>query len=220
VSFGFAASSYVASGGGGGGLVYRGVTSTAPAGSSSVTCTLPSGTVAGDQAFFYVTHGYGLNTLTGWTQIAANTLWGDGRLWTKVLDSTDISTGSVTVTAGGSWWGTGILVTIGGVTSYRLVGNTVYGNPATNPASATCTPSGTEDVYWFAGTRTENGGAGDEVIDHGTEIANPIAASYLAAVASRQVAPANSSETVSATSSGGDGVNFDRHELFGVAVSP
>lgn len=85
---------------------------------SSYTVSWPTGTLEGDMVFIFGGHGFSINTPTGWALIGKS----DGANWNgatifKVLTAADILTGSVTVTAAGSF--NGVLACI------SLVGSTV-----------------------------------------------------------------------------------------------
>lgn len=206
-------------GGGGGTLTYRGATTVTIDSGTTVTCALPAGTVAGDVALFYAEHGYGISTApSGWSSLAANTLYGDAWLWKKTLTSADITAGSVSAVFGGSWWGAGVLVTVGGAATATLAGQDHQGNSNTGTEAVTYSPGTDEDLFWFAGTRAGNAVASDIAIDAGTSIGHGQASQYISVRATHQSAPVSSPETVNATASGDS--FYARTELFGVAVAP
>lgn len=114
-----------ASGGGGGGggtpPTVRG-SNIQNGNASSYTVTWPTGTVAGDLAVILAGHGFGVNSPSGWivldNQAGSNA---NGAMFAKVLTSTDITTGSVTITTGGGYFGIIVCVTFVGATT-ALVG--------------------------------------------------------------------------------------------------
>ena len=100
-----------------------------PLASGSPQAVSFSGASAGDLAIIF-TEAVGSNTLSGWTQVgplAWPSSWND-YLYTKVLDATDISTGSVTLT---------------GTTSGATIAIAIYANAtaATVKTSGTSTTS-------------------------------------------------------------------------------
>jgi len=91
---------------------------------SSVALTLPTGSVAGDLMVIFAGHGFGVNTPSGWTvrDASAGSNY-NGGTFSKVLSAGDISTGSVTVSFTGSYYGTVVGVTfVGGTSGYRDIG--------------------------------------------------------------------------------------------------
>lgn len=98
----------------------------ATANASSVVMTIPGSAVAGDLAFAWVASGYGSNPLSGWTWLDRKETgnWSSGLAY-KVLDSTDITAGTITWTFGGSFQCTGALwvydaSTVAGVYWYEV----------------------------------------------------------------------------------------------------
>lgn len=90
---------------------------------STVTAPFPAGTIAGDVVIILTSSGWNVNTPTGWTaedvSTGSNT---NGACFAKVMTSADITTGSVTVTYGGSYWGVITLSTIVGTTMSGIRG--------------------------------------------------------------------------------------------------
>jgi hypothetical protein len=94
-----------------------GVTASAPnplrgtisgiANASTIVCTFPTGTAVGDLVYIFVESAYSITSPTGWTVVdnvgglAASATAGT---FYKTMTSGDISTGSVTVTMGGSYY--------------------------------------------------------------------------------------------------------------------
>lgn len=85
---------------------------------SSYNVPWPSGTVAGDTAVIFFGHGFALNSLpSGWTQldVLSGSNWNGATIF-KVLNSADITAGSVTINAAGGFDGTVAIATIDGTT--------------------------------------------------------------------------------------------------------
>jgi hypothetical protein len=73
---------------------------------NSLVFTLPASSAAGDHCIILVEHGFGVTTPAGWTNV--NNLTGtniNGAAFEKVLSSGDISTGSVTISFAGTYYG-------------------------------------------------------------------------------------------------------------------
>lgn len=88
---------------------------------SSVTITLPAGTVEGDLVIVYWENGFSITTSpAGWSRIWVSN---NGSLWTnqacigKIMTAADITAGSVTVGASGGYNGFWAIVTIDGDTA-------------------------------------------------------------------------------------------------------
>lgn len=159
-----AASEVAISGGGGGGSTptirsyHDGVYNAA-----SVAVSWPTGTVAGDVVIIYWENGYAVTTApAGWTTIY---LSNNGSLWTnqgciaKVMTSADITAGSVTVTATGSFNGYWAALTIDGSTTPSYVQRNYSDSPgSTNTPSSAVTGmlgvSATDLMIGFASTRS------------------------------------------------------------------
>jgi hypothetical protein len=89
---------------------------------SSYVVSWPAGTVSGDLALVSCSQAFGCNnTPSGWTQIYYSGIPIDtaGAIYSKVLNSTDISAGSVTITAGGTYYGQVSIVTFVGAPTVR-----------------------------------------------------------------------------------------------------
>lgn len=85
---------------------------------STMTLTLPTGTIAGDRVVLFIEHAYYPSDPSGWT-VHYNGTGGSfciGGVWSKVMSSGDITTGSVSVSFGGSYNGVICLVTFVGPT--------------------------------------------------------------------------------------------------------
>lgn len=93
---------------------------------NSVTISFPGSAVSGDLAIIFVEQAFNVSLPSGWTSLyASNGSVCNGLVASKVLDSTDITTGSVTVGFGlfGSYYGiAAIAVLIGAPTVAETVG--------------------------------------------------------------------------------------------------
>lgn len=132
------------------------------------TVTLPAGSAAGDNIVVFASHAYQVNTPAGFTLISnnnqANYNYG---VFTKTLTSGDITTGSVTVTFTGSYYGNIALIVFVGTTNFNLRAsafNANTGGAGTRTLSTGNTPL-TNDyaIYYGAGRAnsaiTSSGGA-------------------------------------------------------------
>jgi hypothetical protein len=95
---------------------------------STYTLALPAGAAAGDICYVLAGHGFAISSVasggsgtTAWTQI--DNLAGsnyNGATYAKVLDAADVSSGSVTVNFGGSYYGTiALVVFVGSAATIR-----------------------------------------------------------------------------------------------------
>lgn len=75
-------------------------------GTSSLVVPFPAGSIAGDMAIVAVLQGRRVNIPAGWTLLYQTADLGgvDASCFYKILDATDITTGSVTVTSAGADW--------------------------------------------------------------------------------------------------------------------
>lgn len=112
-----------ATGGGGGGGSTPSIRATAQGSWNAMTVAIPfpTGTIAGDTVIVYWSSGYRITTgATGWYNIWLSDNGGNfnnqGCIG-KVVDSSDISTGSVTVGAIGSYFGSYFAITLDGSTT-------------------------------------------------------------------------------------------------------
>lgn len=89
---------------------------------ASVTIPWPSGTVAGDVVIIFVSDGYAVKSPAGWTILdnTGSNDWANGLTAAKIMNSTDISAGSVTVALVGSYNGVAAAATIDGSTMAKL----------------------------------------------------------------------------------------------------
>lgn len=77
------------------------------ASASSFTVAWPTGTVAGDYVIIFAANGFAVTVPSGWTAVAAPTSgaqW-NGAVFARVLNSADITAGSVVVTMSGTFSG-------------------------------------------------------------------------------------------------------------------
>jgi hypothetical protein len=109
------------------------------------------------------------STPTGWTlndsQTGTNQ---NGSVISKVLNSTDISTGSVTLNIGGTYAQTTSIVTYVGATGgIREVDSS---RAASNPTTLTASSAvlGTDDAIYCGGLRTASSGAATTSVSRGT----------------------------------------------------
>lgn len=138
---------------------------------SSVAISWPSGTVAGDYAIIAYFQGCGGTIPSGWAmQVPGNQTLGNygtgsfyGMLITRILTAGDISTGSVTITAGCGFDGITQIVTLVGASSgFREINYTNGASPVTLTSSVNII-SGDLALY-FAQDR----GNGSSTVSRGT----------------------------------------------------
>lgn len=131
---------------------------------TTATIALPAGTVLNDLAYLYIGGGCGGVVPAGWVSIpnveSVQTLprYGGGTYnivaVAKVLDSTDISNGNITVTAGCSFNSVAIIVTLVGNSSgiREWDGSQGTSSPATITTSAN--PQNGDLALYFSGNRS------------------------------------------------------------------
>lgn len=152
----------VAGGGGGGStlVTIRGSSKLYVNNASSGVITLPSGSAANDLCFVFAGHGYNANLPSGWSsldsQLGANY---NGAVFFKKLLSADITTGSVTVTFGGGYYGTIMAVTIVGNSYFpRLIASQRNGAGATSRTVTTPSgPASGDRAFYFGSARVSTG---------------------------------------------------------------
>ncbi len=135
---------------------------------SSYTVTWPAGTAAGDLALLFTAHGWPVNNPSGWTledQSTGSNI--NGSVSSRVLDATDISNGSVTVTFVNSFNGSlGILTFVGSMGGVR---ECVADRSASGSASVLATATsgnvlaGDTAIYWGA-----NRGVSTDTVNRGS----------------------------------------------------
>lgn len=124
----------------------------------SITYTFPGGTTAGDLAIVLVSNENSVfcnsNFPSGWTsQIANAVTFLAACVCSKVLTSSDISTGSVTVTVPGGFPGTfAIVIFIGGTGGVREVDGTANGSGATSRTVTTSSAVTSSDTAIYFGS--------------------------------------------------------------------
>lgn len=127
---------------------------------SSGTITLPSGSAADDFCMLFVGHGYNAVAPTGWGSLDNSTGANyNGAVFYKKLTSADVSTGTATVTFGGSYYGTIIAATIVG-TSYlpRQISPQRNGSGSTSRTITTASgPVAGDRAFYFGSARASTG---------------------------------------------------------------
>jgi len=137
-------------------MAIRGSTSQVTVG-NSITIAFPTGAIAGDLAILFTVHGYNVSIPSGWTSLyflSGSTL--NGLAASKVLNSTDIATGSVTVSAANSFTGVAAMAVFVG--SGGGIRETIGNHGSGGPGSDTLTTSGlvlnTDTGIFFGAVRT------------------------------------------------------------------
>lgn len=127
-------------------------TSSAITGLSSITISLPSGSLAGDLAIMFVSGQNVISNPSGWTVLqnssAAN--WSQGATYSKSLTPGDISTGSVTVSSTGAVI-TGAIVDLYGPGILVRESHNASANAATGTVNLTASGSVVSSdlgIYW------------------------------------------------------------------------
>jgi hypothetical protein len=123
---------------------------------SSYKVYWPSGTLAGDLAIVFVSSAYTITNPSGWTVVntwAANDYF--NAAYSKVLTSTDISTGYVTIATGGTADSVLGIITFQGATNFSANFASAYATnqstaaPQTLSTTGTGTPAaGNVPIYW------------------------------------------------------------------------
>lgn len=140
-----------------------GITSTV--GGSSITISFPAGTVAGDLAVLCVGSQNSISTPTGWTlqTTTAPSFWAGG-IYTKVLTSGDITTGTVTANSTGDSVAT-IATFIGSTAGIRETpSDPGSGTGTTHSVSTSSGVLSTDSALYFASNR----GSGALTFSRGT----------------------------------------------------
>jgi hypothetical protein len=194
--------------------VIRGSGLVASGSASSLTVTLPSGTQAGDFAVIFFAGDFTPSLPSGWTSIATDST-GTGLTAlaaSKTLTSGDISTGSVTVSMGGTQDCTLAIVTFigatGGVREFEQ-------GVATSPGTITNVTSGavlnTDAAIYFAAQRAGTTGSTLPTITPGSGVASTLQSnntvSGIASILADQAMPGGALSVVSHifNTSGGGG---------------
>ena len=128
--------------------VVRG-TSSGNANAGSIVCTFPTGTVAGDTVYIAVESGWFLGaTPSGWTVLdntgsLPNSAFAG--VYSKVMTSGDIATGSVTMSFSGSYWCSFLAIAFVGACTQRAY---TYSGTATTLTSSSAPQVGDIGVYF------------------------------------------------------------------------
>jgi hypothetical protein len=120
----------------------------------------PSGTAVGDRAVLFAAHGFAISaTPTGWAQLdLASGSNFNGAVYTKLIDSADLTAGSVTVSFGGTYYGELALAVMAGGTAGVRETKTVRSSTGASPNSLTTVSSAaaTDTALYFGSIRTTN----------------------------------------------------------------
>jgi hypothetical protein len=123
---------------------------------SSCVMTLPTGSAAGDRIFIFAQHGYAASFLNDNVLLVSQTGSNiNGQVWEKILTAADISTGSITISFAGAYYGSVAAITFVGVTGGRRTvtssRNTASASPRTLATDST--PEAGDYVVCFGSTR-------------------------------------------------------------------
>lgn len=146
----------ISGGGGGGGSVTVRASRITSFNSSSVTATFPTGTLAGDLVIVFVGHGWNAVLPANWTQLSllSGANW-NGAAFYRVVNAADITTGSVTITFGGSF--NGVVSSIAFEGNRQLIRSSNFQRNSSGSASIVFTSDGvpgTSDyVVYFSSNR-------------------------------------------------------------------
>jgi hypothetical protein len=135
----------------------RSIALTTPTSASSFAVSFPSGAAADDLCVIAWGGGFSMTTPTGWTcaDFQAGTNW-NGGVFIKRLTSGDVSTGSVTISAAGSFNATFGVWAIQTGTWIRVVAPTSSVRTSSNATTQVVwsqTPSSTDRVLYFSSAR-------------------------------------------------------------------
>jgi hypothetical protein len=125
---------------------------------SSYAVTVPTAAVSGDKALIFVGHGWNAGTPDGWVrEVFQNGVSIIGEVFSKTLDANDISTGTVTVSMGGSYYGALVMIAFVGVPSTILYTSNQQGSVSANAFLSSHASSLTGDtMIWFGSGRAAN----------------------------------------------------------------
>jgi hypothetical protein len=156
----------------------RGWAAYAPTGGTSLTLALPSGSQAGDRLYVMTAAGWGTNLISGYSSHDNRTgsNW-SGRVQSKVLTSTDISTGTVTVTFAGSYapmvW---LVATVGDKALRSIAGSRASGSDGTvNTLTTDAAPVAGDHGLFFATARGSYTFTADRGVDVTGDVHTPAA---------------------------------------------
>jgi hypothetical protein len=151
---------------------------------------LPTGTLAGDFALLYALEPSGNATVpTGWTEIDADfpIAW----VASKILTSTDITAGSVTISGAISGYALAQIVTFigptGGVREVRGTGNGSSTGNFTETVTTSSAVLSTDVGIYFAGAGITSGGS--VVVSPGNVLQNPMSAALATGIIADQSMP-------------------------------
>lgn len=119
---------------------------------SSKVVTFPAGATAGDDCYLFAAHGFGISTPSGWTVISnadsglTNT---SGVIFKKNLTAGDITTGSVTVSFGGTYYGIVALVCMNGAVGDTYFAEVQHTSGATSRTLTSKTGQSGAIRLWF-----------------------------------------------------------------------
>lgn len=99
---------------------------------NSLTFTLPASSAEGDWCIIFAGHGFGVNTPTGWNlqESQTGTNW-NGAYFEKELSASDISTGTLSITFTGAYYGI-----VAGISFTKKPGYIAYYGSSRNSAGA------------------------------------------------------------------------------------
>ena len=137
--------------------------------SATGTVNFPAGSASGDLAVLCVGHGWGASTPSGWTsednQTGSN--W-NGAVFSKVLNSTDVSTGHVDVSFSGGYYGeVMIAVMVGGTAGIRETKAVRSGSGSSSVSVTTTTSAATTDLGLYFGSARAS--SSTTSVDRGTQ---------------------------------------------------
>lgn len=126
---------------------------------NNATVTWPAGAQAGDTVFLFTGHGFTTTLPTGFTNVGSTSQanW-NGRVCYRTLNSTDISTGSISVSFAGTYYGVIWAVCCIGAPTLISTGSDLAGNTSGSTSRAKTTAevvnSGDTLLYFGSGRLT------------------------------------------------------------------
>jgi hypothetical protein len=139
---------------------------------SSWNVPWPAGTLSGDLAIVWAESGYNLSTPSGWT--ALDTTYATGGacnvgVWYRVLNSTDISTGHVTVSAAGSYDGAQVILTmVGNPGSPTNLASSANQTSGTSSRTVSASGAAASDLLIYVGLNRPGGSGSTNTASRGT----------------------------------------------------
>jgi hypothetical protein len=136
-------------------LAVRATKITSVSSASSVVYTFPTGSQAGDMCLICVGHGFAVTVPAGWTQddLSSGSNY-NGAVFHKTLTSGDISTGSVTISFGGSFNGSVQGVTFVGVPTGIRTTAVVRNGSAPVTVTTGSSPVAGDVAFYFGSARS------------------------------------------------------------------